>query len=411
MYQRKMVMVMCFLGLAAGLLLLSCTGNDDEDEAEMADWAFLIWMNGDNDLEDLVIHDLNELEAVGSGNGVHVIVQADRIEGYSTADGDWTGTRRYYIEQDDDPETITSTIIGELGEIDMGSPQAVSDFLLWAHTNWPAKRYILIFWNHGDGWSMDHVDVNSTDTRGISWDDSSGSYLSIARGDLRNALANFVTLRGPVDIIGFDACNMSAWEVAHSMRDQALIMTASQAWVGEEGYTYGAVLTLMKQNPAVSSEDVAREMCRSSVVEGGELTHAAIDLSAMDHLASTIDFLAAGVLDDSSLEPLLMDARQLARGTDSWKNWYLDVRDLATVLASSSNEAFLAQAGNGILAAMDQAVIVTYGNEPYGWAGGLHIFFNLDWPDSLEIYHTGEGATWSQATRWDELLLRLAENY
>src|SRR5688500_15670915 len=76
------------------------TGDTEGEPAEIARWTFLVWMDGDNDLEEYVVHDLNELEQVGSGDGINVVVQADRIPGYDDSDGDWTGTRRYFITPD-----------------------------------------------------------------------------------------------------------------------------------------------------------------------------------------------------------------------------------------------------------------------------------------------------------------------
>ncbi|MBK9645755.1 MAG: hypothetical protein IPO67_11500 [Deltaproteobacteria bacterium] len=67
-----------------------------EDDPGAA-WTILVYMDGDNDLESYVMHDLNELEASMLSPDVRVLVLADRAEGYVTEDGDWTTTRRYEI--------------------------------------------------------------------------------------------------------------------------------------------------------------------------------------------------------------------------------------------------------------------------------------------------------------------------
>ncbi|MBT3220580.1 MAG: hypothetical protein HN348_15955, partial [Proteobacteria bacterium] len=170
------------------------TDTDDTGEVELARWTFAVFLNGDNDLEDWVLPDINEMEKVGSGNGVHIVVQADRIEGYSTAEGDWTDARRYYITADDDAFAVNSTLVEEIGEVNMGDPEVLSDFAMWAHDTYPAERLALIFWNHGDSW------LRSSDPPPdmLSWDETDSSELSIARGDVREGLEAVVAERGPI---------------------------------------------------------------------------------------------------------------------------------------------------------------------------------------------------------------------
>ncbi len=60
-----------------------------------------------------------------------------------------TGCKRYYIKKDKDPNKITSPVIAETPKCDMGSWEYLSDFANWVKKNYPAKRYVLIVWNHG----------------------------------------------------------------------------------------------------------------------------------------------------------------------------------------------------------------------------------------------------------------------
>ena len=99
-----------------------------EDETGAA-WTILIYMDGDNDLESYVMHDLNELEASMLTPDVRVLVLADRAEGYVTEDGDWTTARRYEIVPDADLDVVASPVIEDLGEVDMADPQTLGDFI------------------------------------------------------------------------------------------------------------------------------------------------------------------------------------------------------------------------------------------------------------------------------------------
>ena len=384
------------------------TGDDDtgDDDTEgQARWTFMVFMNGDNDLEAWVPKDLNELEQVGSGDGVHVVVQADRIPGYSDADGDWTDTRRYYITGDADTETVSSTVVEEMGELDMGDPQVLSDFLMWSHANYPADRMALVLWNHGDSWTKEEPPEGPVVLEMISSDETSGTELSIAHGDLHDGLEALVTARGRLDLVAFDACSMASWEVAHSLRDQALVMSGSLSTVGMEGYMYEPALALLRDvNASADGAALGIELARGSVEDGGEWNHSATDLDQLTDLNTALDELAGLVLADPSLEQGLLDARESARGADTgYPKWYLDIRDLGTELAASNNPD-LSAAGLAIVDGVDTAVLAVYGNPPYSWVGGLTILFDWDWPGYLNLYITGDGATWSQETRWDDLL-------
>jgi hypothetical protein len=386
------------------------TGDDDDTAEDRARWLFLVFINGDNDLEGWVTRDLNELEEVGSGDDVHVVVQADRIDGYAVDDGDWTNTRRYYIEADGDLQNVNSTVLDDMAEQDMGDPAVLTDFLLWAYAEYPADHIALSMWNHGDGWSLRNDGAaDSPEQLGfISWDDTSGNFISFAEGEFRDALQPLVDLHGPIDVVGFDACNMACWEVGHAMREQVGYMAASESTVGMEGFMYAEAIALLRDvASAPTGADLADNLASSAVDIGNEWTFSATDLSQMDALAQAIDELAGVVLADPSLEQPLLECRTNAGAADfSWHDWYLDLYDFAN-LVSQEDDATLAAAGQGVLDAMDDAIIGAYGSQPFEWTGGLTIFMDTT-PGYLSAYINGDGATWAAETRWDDLLLELA---
>jgi len=378
----------------------SITVPDSDDEStDLAHWTFLIYMNGDNNLEHYVTSDLNILEGVGSGDGVHLVVQADRIPGYVSDDGDWTTTRRYYIMRDYDTNNVSSEVLEDLGELDMGSPGTLSDFLLWARREYPAKRTVLVLWDHGDScWSL-------------SDDATSGNNLSIAKGYLNQALAEYVTINGhpPFDIIAFDACLMASWEVAHSLQEYAHYMDASETYVGDVGVDVALAARLMREDPNTNTAVLVDKMAAIAVYDG-EGTYSAVHLDSLGDLSRAVDELAKAVLGDSDLLAPLLQARNQARGIDKdWKNWYLDLLDLGAKLSNSQNET-LRSHGDAIQAGIETAVIGAYGNNPFTWTGGLTITFDTSptFRDYVNDYTNGDGATWSKETAWGNLLRHIA---
>jgi Clostripain family len=368
-----------------------------DDSAAPADsWTVLVYMDGDNDLESYVMHDLNELEEGGEGGGVRVLVQADRIEGYAENGGDWTGTRRYEIVGDKS-NAMVSTLVEDMGELDMGDPQTLADFLSWAREFAPAEHYALFLWNHGDSWT---AQANL-----IASDDTSGSWMSIAEGDLTAGLQAHVAEAGPIDLIGFDACYMASWEVAHSLKDQGRVMLASEAWVGGEGVFYAPFLKGLRADPGGDVGDLAVAAAALSVAEGGERTFSAIDLTKIEAISAAVDALAGWGLSSTEATRVLDQARRRAEGADpDWPKWYLDLGSLAD---SAAEGAPPEASGATLRAELDAAVLGRFGDETWAWTSGLTIMGDVHDAESLVLYQEG---SWSKDGRWDDFLIAAGES-
>ena len=154
-------------------------------------------MDGDNNLERWVTHDIDqELAAVGSNADVQVVVLADRARGYSAADGDWTGTLAFNVWKG--MKATPENAVADWGERDMGSPQTLVDFVTWARASYPSRRTALFFWDHGWGWWPGYTmhDVTSNDTMDMD--------------EIRRAMEQ----TGGVDMVGMDTCLGQTIEVA-----------------------------------------------------------------------------------------------------------------------------------------------------------------------------------------------------
>jgi hypothetical protein len=377
------------------------TGTDTGTEPPAVPaWSFLVWMDGDNDLETYVLHDINELEEGMPSEDVQVFALVDRVEGYDDSDGDWTGTRLYRIVGDDDPDVVKSEVVAELGEWDMGDPSALAAFLLQMHADWPAERYALSLWNHGSGWYAD----DGERPPGIAWDETSESEIGIADGELVAALEPLVAQRGPIDVLAFDACNMAGFEVAHVLRNHARTLVAAPSWVGGEGLQYASAVAALSADPDTDTEAFADLMARDTVDIGHELSYAAIRLDGIDALAESLDTLAGLAVADADARSQLVAAREATRAveTGTWKNTYVDIGELGALTSGQAHEG-LAQEGGALVTALEGAVIGAYGSYRLDWNNGMTVFF-----DTYDLDHyTQDGATWAQATRWDDLLLLL----
>ncbi|NLH39889.1 MAG: hypothetical protein GX445_07500, partial [Elusimicrobia bacterium] len=161
------------------------------------EWTVMVYLNAKNNLEPFGISDMNEMEMVGSNDNLNIVVQFGRIKGYDTTNGDWKTTRRYYVTKDTDTKTINSQMVADLGKVDMGDYKSLIDFGKWVKQNYPAKKYLLVVWNHGSGWEKS---MGLPITKGISYDDETGNHINTPQ--LGMALKEI----GKIDILNFDAC-------------------------------------------------------------------------------------------------------------------------------------------------------------------------------------------------------------
>src|SRR5215207_11644345 len=80
------------------VLLASLTGSAYAAPPVKAKWTVMVYISGDNNLEDYVVQDIElELAPTGSSANVQVIALADRGPGYDTSRGDWQTTKLFRV--------------------------------------------------------------------------------------------------------------------------------------------------------------------------------------------------------------------------------------------------------------------------------------------------------------------------
>ena len=237
-------------------------------------WTIMVYLDGDNNLEENAIDDLNEMEFVGSSDNVNIITLFDRTEGWDTSNGDWTGAKTYYVEQDNDMDIINSKVLRDMGEINMGDPSTLTDFITWTKDKYPADNYVLILWDHGAG------------HEGICWDDDNHEdYLELT--ELESALEKSDT---HFEIIGFDACLMSTLEIASIIDTHGNVMIASQESEPVNGWEYSSFLNKLKANPNMHTNQFSMEIINGFYnsyyqdPSARDITLSAVDLTKINNI-------------------------------------------------------------------------------------------------------------------------------
>ncbi|OGR73563.1 MAG: hypothetical protein A2089_13610 [Elusimicrobia bacterium GWD2_63_28] len=218
-------------------------------KAKPKEWTVMVFINGKNDLEIAGLYNVNMMEKIGSGKDLNIVVEHGRIAGHTDLDGDWTGSRRMLVKKDKNEDKVTSKVLMETKTVDMGDYKRVVDFMKWSKENFPAKRYMLIIWNHGTGW-MDP----RQESKGISFDDETGNYIRTPQ------IGQILKEAYKVDILAFDACLMQMAEVAYEVKDHADVIVGAEETVPGLGYPYDLFLGAMAKKPAMSTEETGAIM-------------------------------------------------------------------------------------------------------------------------------------------------------
>jgi len=205
-----------------------------------ARWTVMVYISGDNNLEDYVVQDIElELAPTGSSANVQIVALADRGPGYDTSYGDWQTTQLFHVTQD--MTAAPQNAVADWGERNFGDPQTLIDFVTWTKSNYPADHYALYFWGHGWNWHPGYVMQDDTDNDTLDMEEVKGALPSI----------------GFIDMVAFDGCNMASIEVQLLWHGYATALAHSQEWVGGEGVQYNLVLAQLAANPNMTADQVA----------------------------------------------------------------------------------------------------------------------------------------------------------
>lgn len=213
-------------------------------------WTYIVYADGDNNLQAPILADIDEMETVGSGPNLNIVVQWDNgPAAYGAAPAPfraWVKTHPAAgIGSTQRPIGSAATPADPLvAEPNMGDPVTLSRFLTWAKTNFPADNYALDIEDHGDSWKGIAFDETSAND-GLSMDELTTGLLA-APSDLR--------------LISFDSCMMAQLEVARQVWAYADVMVASEDCIPGAGYPYNTMLAALKANPAWTAEDLGKDM-------------------------------------------------------------------------------------------------------------------------------------------------------
>ena len=372
-------------------------------------WTVMVYLDADNNLEDAGIADFKEMAQVGSSNDVAIVVQMDRASGYDSTYGDWKTTKRFYVTRSMTP--TASNALSDLGELNMGSPTTLTNFINWAKSNYPADKYALVLWNHGGGW-RDKLTGVAPLSRAVCWDEGNSDDCLYMK-EVRSAIASSgVTF----DLIGFDACLMGHLEVAYELRSVLKsngVVVASEETEPGDGWPYDTILSYLVGNPSASAESLGSKIvdCYKNYYSGKDstVTMACTRTSKISDLVGKVNDLANKVI-ASGTKTQISSARSSVKAYSESDGYYgVDLWYLASKIKSSSSNSDIQAAAQAVMDAVSACVVnKCYGSARSSSSGygsyGIDIYF----PKSSTYYdsaYTSQILYGTDATnKWDDFL-------
>jgi len=361
--------------------------NDEATRAKASGWTIMVFVNGKNNLEPFALSDMNEMEKIGSSNGMNIVVELGRMASYSQGDGGWKGVRRYLVQKDNDTNKITSPIVEQYADADMGDYKHLIDFAKWAKAKYPAKNYMLIVWNHGAGWIKS---IGAGPNRGISYDDGTNNHITTPQ------LGQALSAMGGVTVYGSDACLMQMASVDYEIKDYTTYIVGSEETEPGDGYTYDLFLGKInaQSDPAVVAKAAVDAYSDHYQQIGEGSTQSYVKSSEMNNLVPVVNNFVDAVM-AANEKAAVKSARSKTLGFA-----YADNKDLVhfanLVAAGSTNQAVkdaskkLADFVTGTLVKANRTNTTQYAN-----AKGMAIYL-----PSGSYNSSYNELQWAKATKW-----------
>jgi len=358
------------LVLVAFLVLPAAYAQEREYE-----WLYMVYLDGDNNLESYGVRDLNEMEAGLSSNPGANIKVLVLFDGYSGRYIGHSGAKIYEVLPDTST-TIRSKVVRDLGEVNMGDPYTLTQFVDYCVSNYPARKHAFVLWNHGAGWRA--LEEEREDIfKDVCFDDTDGDRLTTE--ELSWVMPYISQSCGFLNFLGFDACLMQMFELAYEFYDSTEVIAASQETEPGDGWDYSYIIGALANNPYMAAEDLGRVTTDAYANYYGrysEVTFSAIRSAAVPEIARAIGRLSGALINALPYERSAILSARNASQEFAYRD-YIDLYDFASNLRTESADVMYAAAD--VMYAIDSCVISEWHSYDIE-AHGISIWFNKTYP-------------------------------
>ena len=296
MVKNKITLIISVLALS---VVFGCknptTGNEEEPvivdnpNKQNSEWLMLMYMDGDNNLNDPIYVDLNEAEyglsKLPEDSSVRIIALWDGWDFVTNNDPDNPETSQLaenaaqfgltletastkLLELGADgrgkPETVAGITLSENtkdltstvnwiknNEADMSSEKTLEYFLKWVKANYTADKIIIQFSNHGGG-PRSAIPCREYVRRSMCWDETSGGSSFLKTSDVSRALKNAgFGSDNKVSLIMEDVCLGGSLEEAYELKDYSNYYVGSPNNVPGYGFDYVSFVSSLTHDATI----------------------------------------------------------------------------------------------------------------------------------------------------------------
>ncbi|MCX6270642.1 MAG: clostripain-related cysteine peptidase [Bacteroidetes bacterium] len=416
---------------------VSFAGNDKYDTCSLKrilrvhkpQWLILSYMCGDNDLETVIVNQFyNDIFSAGDNNDLSIIVLFDRSDGYDQSHNNWTGTRYYQVCKNN------TAIYRSQGELNMGDPATVINFINTTITDCDANHFSIVFDDHGTGcvknpseevklkefeqiadspssFSPALNEVTTSNEQegnigGICFDENPIDHLTPS--EIRNV---FTTFQGLFDEILYYACVMSTIENTYDLMNLASFVTSSEDVSMTEPSLYHEIKEEISDNtsPLEFTEIVTYSLDQQRTFASWNLS--ADNIGGLSDLISGLSSRLTDLLPEPGKRDMIADARNLATSFGAYTDWtgtYVDIEEFCLGLQSSLDDTIIdLYTGLIIDKINDPGFKIAFINNQYsGSLGGMSIYFPPDKTQHWEAYFQPGNLSFvsNPDQQWDDFL-------
>jgi hypothetical protein len=307
-------------------------------------WTIMLYIAADGTLANFAVESLKQLNR----SAAKPLCQADQAKVRVAAQFavDAPGGQqipRYIFDANTTSGSISNGFAGYLdAPATMTEQQALISFLQWVYgLDCKTDHYALILWGHGPELLLQPPAANQINDPCDPQDDGDSLYLTPE--DLRVALSEGLPKDEKLDIIAFDACSMSMFEMAYEIKEHVDYMVASQEEVPDPSFPYDTLVDLFRGEGANTEKLIRDGVCAyvsdyqdyicNAVTGMKKVMLSAFRLDRYEDLRSALHSLACALWDAQtlpSLPGLLVQARASSR--DFVAGLYVDLDDFCTKL-------------------------------------------------------------------------------
>lgn len=376
------------------------------------DWTFMIYMNGDGNLEKTAIDDLAEMAQVGSNDSLAIVVLLDRHPGYYDGWGNWSDSRYIAVRENGIKQQ-------SMGELDMGHPGTLLNFINWGEKNFPAHQYALVMWDHGGGWKLSNrTTLNKAlpapqfplNPPGVP-DDYEASFdfgpdetnnNKLLGNEIGDALRRIPKL----DILFFNTCVYALIENAYNFRYYADFYIASQDFMPLPSMPYKVFLQRLKERPEMTRAEVGQVAVATygdSYSENRKnITLSCSYMYKAEQIAAEVSYLATLLIEKQPWDAI--DSALVKTHYYPPKH-FRDLYHFAENLKLETSDPDIQVQCDRIMGSIQDAVVANYASRPEEGSHGLSIYFPISIGAAHPWYFNTKYYEFAEKNQWDDFLL------